>query len=98
MIVSNYNHGERVWELTSVRLLANEVLNRAFVGRSHGLLGNRATAVIEALRLIHGTLESIALPSEHVVRVRTIPLFQPKIVSAIHRHTQDQLFRVIWRL
>jgi hypothetical protein len=53
-------------------LLANEVLDSTFVRNIHLLLLNGAAAIVEALRLVHGLLQSIALPSEHVIGVGTV--------------------------
>lgn len=59
---------------TSVYLLADKVLDSALVGSSHWLLSDGAAAIVEALGLIHGPLERVALPSEHVIRMGTIAL------------------------
>lgn len=53
---------------TSINVLLHKVLDGALVGVSHGLLLNRATAVVEAFRLVHGALERVALPSVRKVR------------------------------
>jgi len=55
----------------AVEVLADKVLNLALVGDRHILLGDSTAAIVEALRLIHGLLERIALPAEHVISVST---------------------------
>ena len=56
---------------TAVSLLADEVLDCALVGRGHGLLLDGPAAVVEALGLVHGALQRVALPAEEVVGVGT---------------------------
>ena len=58
--------------LTSVGLLADHVRDGAAVGDVHGLLLDRAAAVVEALGLVHGALERVSLPAEEVVTVRAV--------------------------
>lgn len=58
-------------QLTSINLFADEVLNSALIGLRHGLLLDRAAAVIEALGLVHGALQCVTLPAEHVIGVGT---------------------------
>jgi hypothetical protein len=57
---------------TSISLLADEVLDSAPVRHIHLLFLDGSTAIIEALGLIHSLLQSITLPSEHVIGVGTI--------------------------
>lgn len=59
--------------LTSINILTNLVLDRALISNRHILLRNRATAIIEALRFTHGTLERIALPAKHIISMRSVP-------------------------
>lgn len=56
-------------ELTSINWLANEVLNSALGASGHRLFCDGTAAIVEALRLGHGTLERITLPAEHVIGV-----------------------------
>lgn len=61
-------------KLTSVSLLVDHVLDLALVGGGHGLLGDGSAAIVEALGLVHGALEGISLPAEHVVSVGAVAL------------------------
>ena len=63
---------ERGKKLTSVSLLANHVINRTLTRHAHGLLLNSAAPVVEALGLVHGALQRVALPPEHVVGVGAV--------------------------
>lgn len=54
---------------TAVGLLLNRGLDGALVGNAHLLLRDGAAAIIEALRLVHGALERVALPAKHVIGV-----------------------------
>lgn len=54
---------------TAVDVLVDLGLDLALVGHGHGLLGDGAAAVVEALGLLHGAFESVALPAEQVVGV-----------------------------
>jgi hypothetical protein len=55
--------------MITLGLLADEVLDGALVGNSHGLLLDGSATIVEALGLVHGALKGIALPAEHVVGV-----------------------------
>lgn len=54
---------------TSFSRLANKVLNGAPVCDLHILLLDGAAAIVKAFGLVHGLLQGIALPAEHVVGV-----------------------------
>jgi len=57
----------------SLSFLVNHVLDGALVGNGHGLLRDGTAAVVEAFGLVHGTLERITLPAEHVISVGAVP-------------------------
>ena len=54
---------------TPINILLNKVLNRALVSNTHRLLLDRPAPIIEALGLVHGLLQGVALPAKHVVGV-----------------------------
>lgn len=56
-------------ELTSINLLADKVLDGALVSISHRLLLDGAAAIIEAFGFVHGALQCVALPAEHIIGV-----------------------------
>ena len=61
-------------KLTAIGLLADEVLDGALVGNSHGLLLDGSATIVEALRLVHGALQGVVLPAEHVIGVCAVSL------------------------
>jgi len=60
--------------LPPINLLLDKVLDGALVGLSHGLLLDGPAAIIETFGLVHGLLQRVALPPEHVVGVRAGPI------------------------
>lgn len=58
---------------TSVSFLADKVIDGALVGSGHGLLRDGTAAIVEAVVLVHGALERVVLPAEHVVGVGAVP-------------------------
>ena len=62
--------------LTSIRLLLDSLGNLALARHAHLLLGDGAAPVVEALGLVHGALQRVALSAKQVVGVgaRTISL------------------------
>ena len=59
--------------LTASSVFANEILDGAFARLGHGLLLQNTTPIVEAFRLIHGPLQGIALPAEHVIGMGAEP-------------------------
>jgi hypothetical protein len=66
-------------KLTAISLLADLILDRALVGHGHGLLLDGTAAIIEALGLVHGALQGITLPAEHIVGVRAVTLLSQTV-------------------
>lgn len=58
-------------KLTSIGLLIDKVFYGALVGDRHLLLFDRATPIVEALRLIHSFLQGVTFPSKHIVCMGT---------------------------
>lgn len=58
--------------LTALGVLPNEVLDRTLIRDCHSLLLDTATSIIKAFALIHGFLQTVPLPAEHVIGVRSI--------------------------
>lgn len=67
-------HSEGIQTLTSIDVLLDDLLSSALVHLSDGLRLERLAVLagVEHARRVHGALERIALPAEHVIGVGAV--------------------------